>query len=83
MDPKQKPAAKVETTTDASAAATPHFATRDFKDAGTTRFFARGAEITDAQPGEIANYVAAGLASTDRPQSPAEAEKAALDAALG
>lgn len=61
----------------------PHYATRDFKDAGTTRFFERGAEITDAQDGEIANYAAAGLASTEKPKSPAEAEKAALDATLG
>jgi hypothetical protein len=64
-------------------AAKQHFATRDFKDAGTTRFFARGAEITDAADGEIANYVEAGLASTDKPKTPAEAEKAALDATLG
>jgi hypothetical protein len=63
--------------------AKPHYATRDFKDAGTTRFFPRGNEITDATDGEIANYVAAGLASTEKPKSPAEAEKAALDAALG
>jgi len=60
-----------------------HYATRDFKDAGTTRFFERGAEITDASDGEIANYVVAGLASLEQPKSPAEAEKAALDATLG
>lgn len=59
------------------------YATRDFKDAGTTRFFERGGEITDAEDGEIANYAAAGLASTEKPKSPAEAEKAALDATLG
>jgi hypothetical protein len=55
------------------------YATRDFKDAGTTRFFERGAEITDASDGEIANYVAGGLASTEKPKPPAEAEQAALD----
>lgn len=61
----------------------PHFATRDFKDAGTTRFFERSAEITDVTDGEIGNYAAAGLASTEKPKSPAEAEKAALDTNLG
>lgn len=61
----------------------PHYATRDFKDAGTTRFFERGSEITDATDGEITNYAAAGLASTEKPKPPAEAEKAALDATLG
>ena len=61
----------------------PHFAQRDFKDAGTTRFFERGAELKDVDAGEIANYVRAGLASTEKPKSPAEAEKAALDATLG
>lgn len=61
----------------------PHFATRDFKDAGTTRFFERGAELKDVSPGELGNYLAAGLASTEKPKSPAEAEKAALDATLG
>ncbi|MEG3084824.1 hypothetical protein U1707_14315 [Sphingomonas sp. PB2P12] len=61
----------------------PFYATRDFKDAGTTRFFERGNEIIDATDGEIVNYVAGGLASTEKPASPAEAEKAALDATLG
>jgi hypothetical protein len=60
-----------------------YYATRDFKDAGTTRFFERGAEIADASDGEIANYAVAGLASLDKPKSPADAEKAALDATLG
>lgn len=60
-----------------------HYATRDFKDTGTTRFFNRGDELTDVAAGELGNYVAAGLASTDKPVSPAEAEKAALDATLG
>ena len=60
----------------------PHYATRDFTDAGTTKRFERGAVI-DAEPGEIGNYVAAGLASHEKPKAPAEAEAAALDAALG
>lgn len=59
------------------------YATRDFNDAGTTRRFAAGEEIKEAKPGELANYEAAGLASTEKPKSPAEAETAALDAALG
>ncbi|KQM56697.1 hypothetical protein ASE69_03530 [Sphingomonas sp. Leaf208] len=59
------------------------YATRDFKDAGTTRFFERGTEISDAEDGVIANYVAAGLVSHEKPVPPAEAEKAALDAVLG
>lgn len=62
---------------------TKYYATRHFKDAGTTRFFDAGAEITEATEGEIANYVAGGLASTEKPRSPAEAEAAALDATLG
>lgn len=61
----------------------PHFATRNFSDAGTLRNFESGDEIKGAAPGEIANYVAAGLASTEKPKSPAEAEAAALDKVLG
>lgn len=61
----------------------PFYATRDFKDAGTTRFFERGSEITEVTDGEIGNYAAAGLVSTEKPKSPAEAEKAALDTVLG
>lgn len=60
----------------------PFYAQRDFADAGTTRRFERGTTI-DAEPGEIANYVAAGLASHEKPKSGAEAETAALDATLG
>lgn len=67
----------------AKTATTTYYATREFKDAGTTRYFERGAEITEATPGQIGNYVAAGLASTDKPKPAAEAEKAALDATLG
>jgi hypothetical protein len=59
------------------------YAQRNFKDQGTSRFFARGAEITDATDGEIGNYAAAGLVATDPPKSPAEAEKAVLEEALG
>ena len=72
-------ATKTDTKTDTKT----HYATRDFKDAGTTRFFERGAELKDVEPGELHNYVVAGLASAEKPKSPAEAEKAALDAALG
>ena len=75
-----KPDAKTESKVDAKKA---HYATRDFKDAGTTRFFERGAELTDVTDGEIANYVAGGIATTEKPLSPAEAEKAALDEHLG
>lgn len=82
MGTKTDIAGKVDATT-AKSDAKPYYATRDFKDAGTTRFFERGTEITDASDGEIGNYAAAGLVSTDKPTSPAEAEKAALDATLG
>jgi hypothetical protein len=60
-----------------------YYATRDFKDAGTTRFFERAAEIKDVTAGEMANYAFAGLASTEKPKTPAEAEKAALEETLG
>ncbi len=60
----------------------PHYATRDFTDAGTTKRFEFGATI-DAGPGELANYLAAGLASHEKPKSPAEAEPAVLDKVLG
>lgn len=79
MDPKNKTEAKPA----AKAEPKLHYATRDFKDAGTTRFFERGAELTDVSAGELANYRAAGLASIEKPMSPADAEKAALDEALG
>ena len=54
----------------------PHYATRDFTDAGTTRRFERGAKIEECSDGEIGNYAAAGLASTDEPKADA-AETAA------
>jgi len=79
MDSKPKTDAKPAAKTDAK----PHYATRDFKDAGTTRYFERGTEMTDVSAGELVNYRAAGLASLEKPKSPAEAEKAALDEALG
>ena len=79
MDPKPKTDAKPAAKTEGK----PHYATRDFKDAGTTRYFERGAELTDVSTGELVNYRAAGLASLEKPKSPAEAEKAALDEALG
>ena len=60
----------------------PHYATRDFTDAGTTRRFERGAVI-EAEPGELANYLAAGIASHEKPKPPAEAEAAVLDKVLG
>ncbi len=47
-----------------------HYATRDFADAGTTKRFERGAKI-DAEPGEIANYVAAGLAAIEKAKADA------------
>lgn len=43
-----------------------HYATKNFKDAGTERSFIAGEEITDATAGELANYVAAGAASTEK-----------------
>jgi hypothetical protein len=61
----------------------PYYATRFFKDAGTTRFFNRGDELTDVSEGELGNYVASGLASTEPPKSPAEAEEAVLEETLG
>ena len=56
-------------TTPTAAADKPHYATRDFKDAGSERQFVKdGKPLTDVTPGELANYVAAGLASTDKPE---------------
>lgn len=46
----------------------PHYATREFNDAGTTRRFTAGEELKDLTEGEIGNYVAAGIASTDKPK---------------
>jgi len=69
--------------TEAKPTTKPHYATRNFKDAGTTRYFERGTELTDVSEGELVNYRAAGLVSIEKPLSPAEAEKAVLDEALG
>ena len=61
----------------------PHYATRDFTDAGTTKRFEFGEEIK-ASPGELANYLAGGVASHEKPPKNAvEAEIVALDKALG
>ena len=43
------------------------YATRDFTDAGTTKAFKLGDDVT-AEPG-VANYAAAGLASKTKPRS--------------
>lgn len=48
-----------------------HYATRAFKDAGTERAFEMDAELTDVSAGELANYVNAGLATTDKPETSA------------
>lgn len=45
----------------------PLYATRDFKDAGTTRTFSRGDVLKDCGPGELLNYQEAGLASETKP----------------
>jgi hypothetical protein len=49
------------------------YATRDFKDFGTSKAFEQGKPV-EAAPGELANYEAAGLVSTEKPaaQPPAE-----------
>lgn len=51
--------------------AKPFYATRQFKDAGTGKSFGFAAKI-DATDGEIGNYEAAGLASTDKPKANAD-----------
>lgn len=45
-----------------------YYATRDFSDAGTEKRFAKGEKI-EATDGEMGNYVAAGLATEDQPQT--------------
>lgn len=52
----------------------PHYATRDFNDVGTTRRFTAGEELKDLTDGEIGNYVAAGIASTEKPKSAADSD---------
>lgn len=44
------------------------YATRDFKDVGTGKAFAAATEVI-ATPGEIENYRAAGLVTTDKPKA--------------
>lgn len=46
-----------------------YYATRDFNDAGTERSFAAGGELKDVDDGALANYEAAGLATTEKPAS--------------
>jgi hypothetical protein len=60
-----------DTKADARAAAKPHFATREFNDVGTGRTFGLGDDLKDVTPGDLGNYVAAGLASTERPKTDA------------
>lgn len=61
------------TETTAKTDAKPYFATRRFKDAGTERTFQAGDELKDVEPGSIANYARAGLASTEKPSAPEQA----------
>lgn len=49
----------------------PHFATRDFNDVGTGRNFMLGDDLKEVDAGDLGNYVAAGLASTERPKADA------------
>lgn len=69
---KTKDADSVQTN-DAPAAsaekATPHYATRVFTDAGTERRFEQDDELTGIEPGVVANYAAAGLATTEKPSA--------------
>lgn len=44
-----------------------HYAARDFRDAGTEKVFALGDELTGEQG--LDNYVAAGLATDEKPQA--------------
>ncbi|TCP36549.1 hypothetical protein [Sphingomonas sp. BK235] len=53
-----------------------HYATRDFRDAGTERHFAAG-EHVDVSASVLTNYRAAGLVSTDGPQDAEPAADAA------
>lgn len=47
----------------------PHYATRDFTDAGTGRSFSAGAELKDIEDGQVGNYAAAGLATDEKPKA--------------
>ncbi len=57
---------------------TKYYATKDFIDAGTERLFEHGKEM-DIDVGTAANYLAAGLASTENPvaDKPSTAKAAA------
>ena len=50
------------------------YATRDFRDAGSERAFAAGEPIRDVSDGAMANYAAAGLATSDKPKAPATSD---------
>lgn len=49
------------------------YATRDFKDAGTGRSFARGEPMTDVDEGTVGNYEAAKLVTDENPNPVSEA----------
>lgn len=52
-----------------TAKATTYYATRGFKDAGTERTFVGGKPLENIDEDTARNYAAAGLASTDKPDS--------------
>lgn len=53
-----------------SNAKTQHYATRNFRDAGTEREFEQGKPFPDdVSDGSIVNYAAAGLATTEKPSA--------------
>lgn len=51
------------------------FATRNFKDAGASKSYKQGEEIS-AEPGVIENYAAAGLVSDEKPKPEAKNDAA-------
>lgn len=53
----------------AAAEGKAHYAVRKFKDAGSKRSFAKGAKLENLTEGELANYVEAGLATTEQPKA--------------
>lgn len=56
------------------------YATRDFKDAGTGRSFARGEPMTDVDEGTVGNYEAAKLVTDENP-NPVAAPEQVVEAA--
>lgn len=50
-----------------------YYAVRKFTDSGSERQFAKGKLPDDVEPGAIANYLAAGLVSTEKPKADAAA----------